>query len=163
MNGKIGSACLLGLALLSGPAMAGGMLTPFEPDSLPRIVEQHKGKPFMLFIWSLDCVYCQASLDTMSAAQTGKKPLTIVTLSTDAADDAQAVAAMEKRLRGLRMTRNAWAFGSASPEKLKYALDPKWHGEKPRSYWYNARGERIAYSGVLTRDLIEKLHAQVLK
>jgi hypothetical protein len=42
------------------------------------------------------------------------------------------------------------------PERLRYAIDRSWHGEKPRSYWFNARGERVAYSGVITAAVIDK-------
>lgn len=153
----------LGLIGLSTAAPAAGMLQPFEPASMQQIVQQHKGKPFVLFIWSLDCTYCQTSLDVLAQAKRGDKDLTIVTLSTDAAADTQAVALMEKRLDELKMQNHAWAFGSASPEKLKYAIDPKWFGEKPRSYWFNARGERIAYSGVLTAEKVRALQQQAGK
>ncbi len=143
--------------------MAGTILQPFEPSSLRNIVEQHKGKSFVLFVWSLDCTYCQASLDHLAQVKLDDKALTIVTLSTDLASDQQAAEMMRKRLTGLQLSDNAWAFGSAAPEKLKYAIDPKWHGEKPRSYWFNARGERVAYSGLLDEETIKKLHAQVSK
>jgi thiol-disulfide isomerase/thioredoxin len=151
------------LTLLSSWSSAAGMLQAFEPNSMQNIMEKHKGKPFVLFIWSLDCVYCQASLDTLSQAKHENKALTIVTLSTDPVDDPQASALMQKRLTALQMTQDAWAFGSASPEKLKYALDPKWYGEKPRSYWFNAQGERIAHSGVLTAAMIDKLYSKTSK
>lgn len=144
-------------------AVSGDMLKPFEPASLKTIAEQHKGKPFVLFVWSLDCDYCHASLDRLTQARRTGSTLAIVTLATDPLHDPHARAAMEKRLTELQLTRNAWAFGSASPEKLKYALDPKWYGEKPRSYWFNARGERIAYSGMLTPAVIEKLALQTSK
>jgi hypothetical protein len=163
MARRISFLALVCIAMFPAWTIAGTILQPFETGSLQRIMEQHKDKPFVLFVWSLDCVYCQASLDTLSQASRDNKKLNIVTLSTDAADDPQASALMQKRLSGLRMTDNAWAFGSASPEKLKYAIDPKWYGEKPRSYWFNAQGERIAYSGVLTADKIEKLYRQVSK
>lgn len=153
------------LWLMMFPAWAesGDMLKPFEPASLQAIAEQHKGKPFVLFVWSLDCEYCHASLDRLTQARRAGSTLAIVTLSTDPLHDPQARAAMEKRLAELQLTHNAWAFGSASPEKLKYALDPKWYGEKPRSYWFNARGERIAYSGMLTAAVIKKLALQTSK
>lgn len=146
--------------LLPGAALGAGMLQPFEPASLQQIVQQHKGKPFVLFIWSLDCTYCQTSLDVMAEVRRSNKDLKIVTLSTDSAADPQVVPLMEKRLAELKMQDNAWAFGSASPDKLKYAIDPKWFGEKPRSYWFNSRGERIAYSGMLTPEKIKALQQQ---
>lgn len=152
-----------GIAVLSSPASASGMLQAFESNSLQQIMQQQKGKPFMLFIWSLDCTYCQITLDVLAQAQREDKGLTIVTLSTDSVTDAQAVSQMEKRLTGLNMPHNAWAFGSASPDKLKYAIDPKWFGEKPRTYWFNARGERIAYSGTLTPEKIKSLQQRTAK
>lgn len=149
--------------LLPGMSLAAAPLQPFEPDSLQNIVKQHQGKPFVLFVWSLDCVYCQASLDHLAQAKRDNKALTVVTLSTDAASDPEAAPMMQKRLSELNLTRDAWAYGSATPEKLKYALDPKWYGEKPRSYWFNAQGERVAYSGVLNAATIKKLYKQVAK
>lgn len=148
---------------LPGLALAATPLQSFEPDSMARIIEQHKGKPFMMLVWSLDCGFCQVSLKTLSKLKHEGKPLNIVTVSTDPVDDPQAAALMQQRLSDLKLRQEAWAFGDASPEKLKYAIDPKWHGEKPRSYWFNPRGERVAYSGLLDEATIRKLHAQVSK
>ena len=64
---------------------------------------------------------------------------------------------MKKELAALGMSTDAWAFGSAPPEQLRYAVDTNWRGEMPRSYWFNARGESLAYSGVITSANIEKL------
>ena len=153
----------LGMTAPAPQAGAAGMLRSFEPNSLERIMQQQKGKPFMLFIWSLDCTYCQTTLDVLAQAQREDKNLAIVTLSTDAIADPQAVALMEKRLTGLNMQKNAWAFGAASPDKLKYAIDPKWFGEKPRTYWFNAQGERLAYSGRLTPEIIKSLQQKSRK
>lgn len=147
--------------LLPSAALAAGMLQPFEPDSMQKIAQQHKGKPFVLIVWSLDCTYCQTSLDVLAQAKREDKNLRIVTLSTDEAGDPQASAQMEKRLAELKLTDHAWAYGMASPDRLKYAIDPKWYGEKPRSYWFNARGERIAYSGVLTAEKIKTMQKRI--
>ncbi|HJV80371.1 hypothetical protein [Noviherbaspirillum sp.] len=135
-------------------AHAGQTLQAFEPDSLAQIVERQKGKPFILVVWSLDCVYCQASLKTLSQEKRKHKELRVVTVSTDAVDDAEATTLMQERLGALGMKSNAWAFGMAPPEQLRYAIDPKWHGEKPRSYWFDASGNRTAYSGVITAEMI---------
>jgi cytochrome oxidase Cu insertion factor (SCO1/SenC/PrrC family) len=149
----------LALAFFSMSATAASTIQPFEPDSMARIVESQKGKPFVLVVWSLDCEFCQASLQTLAQEKRKRKDLNIVTLSMDPLDDPQAAALMQKRLAALGMTGNAWAFGAMPPERLRYAIDPKWHGEKPRSYWFNARGEKTAYSGVITPATIEKLSA----
>jgi hypothetical protein len=141
------------LIFFSAAATAGPALQAFEADSLAHIVEGQKGKPFVIIVWSLDCEYCQESLKALS--QMKRKHLNVVTLSTDALGDPQAVALMQKRLASLGMTANAWAFGAGPAEQLRYAIDPKWHGEIPRSYWFNARGDKVAYSGVLSASVID--------
>lgn len=154
-------ALLASMAVLAAlPAKAGAALQAFEPDSLARIVEQHKGKPFVLVVWSLDCVYCQHSMKALAEEKRRNKGLTVVTVSTDPASDPDAVALMQKRLASFGMTRSAWAYGDAPAEHLRFAIDPKWRGEKPRSYWFNAQGERTAYSGVLTSAMIETLSSR---
>lgn len=137
-------------------AHAGSMLQTFEPDSLARIIEEQKSKPFVLVVWSLDCEYCQTSLEALAQEQRKRKDLTVVTLSTDSVSDPEAVTLMQERLASLGITGPAWAFGTATSDQLRFAIDPKWYGEKPRSYWFNARGERMAYSGVLTSAMIAK-------
>jgi hypothetical protein len=145
--------------LLASPAHAGTSIQPFGADGMARIAASQKGKPFVLVVWSLECEYCQTSLSALAREKRKQKDLNVVTLATDDAGDPQAVALMKKKLAASGLTGNAWAFGDAPPEQLRYAIDPKWHGEMPRSYWFNARGERIAYSGTITPALIDRMRA----
>ena len=148
------------LCLATITATAAEAIQPFDANTMKRIVDAQKGKPFVLVIWSLDCEYCQASLKNLAEEKRKRKDLYVVTLSTDPLSDPQAVALMKKKLGSTGMSSNAWAYGDAPPEQLRYAIDPKWHGEMPRSYWFNAHGERVAYSGVITAETIAKLAAR---
>lgn len=156
---KMTSAFGCAMMLLASPARAGVSIQPFNADGMTRIAVNQKGKPFVLVVWSLECEYCQASLSALAREKRKRKDFNVVTLATDAAGDPQAVVLMKKKLVASGMTGNAWAFGDAPPEQLRYAIDPKWHGEMPRSYWFNARGERIAYSGTITPEVIARLGA----
>ena len=57
---------------------------------------------------------------------------------------------LRTRLAELGVQSEAYAFASGSPESLRYAIDPKWLGEKPRAYLYAANGTRTAQSGVIS-------------
>jgi len=149
----------LALALVAPLAHATGIQV-FEPGSIERIVQKQEGKPFVLVVWSMDCEFCQASLDTLSRERKKRKDLNVVTLSTDWAADPVLVPMMQKRLAALGMSDNAWAFGALAPERLRDAVDPKWRGEKPRSYWFNAQGGKTSYSGLITPAVIDKLFAK---
>jgi thiol-disulfide isomerase/thioredoxin len=158
MLSKTYSSILAGVAaaLVSVAAHAAGPIHPFEPDSMQRIVAAEQGKPFVVVMWSLDCEFCRASLNTLSKARHQNKDLDIVTISTDQVDDPELAPMMRERLAKLGLDRDAWAFSGVPPERLRYAIDRSWHGEKPRSYWFNAKGERVAYSGVITPAVIDK-------
>jgi hypothetical protein len=108
-------------------------------------------------VWSLDCEYCQASFKTLAQEKRKHTDLTVITLATDAAADAQTAGLITKKLAASGLAANAWAFGAAPSEQLRFAIDAGWHGEMPRSYWFNARGEKVAYSGVITPATVEKL------
>ncbi|WP_394780533.1 hypothetical protein [Undibacterium sp.] len=140
-------------------AHAAPAIHEFTTDSLGNIIANQKGHPFVLVIWSLDCEFCQSSLDTLSKKKHANKNLRIVTLGTDSMADEQAVSLMKKKLGTLGLSADAWAFGDTPPEQLRYALDKKWHGEMPRSYWFDAQGNSTARSGVITAENFDHLMA----
>jgi hypothetical protein len=143
------AALLLGLFAMSAQALA-HPVKPFEPASLEQIVASHRGKPFILLVWSMDCEFCHASLEVLSKARAADPTLNIVTVSTDQIADPVLTGQVNARLAALRLSDDTWSFGGESPERLRYALDPAWRGEKPRSYWYDASGKRSAYSGMIS-------------
>lgn len=147
------AAALFALAL---PSIASSpALKTFEPQSLEQIVASHRGKPFMLLVWSMDCEFCQASLDNIARARAAHPGLEIVTVTTDPVTDGVLSKQVRKRLSSISLLDDAWSFGSESPERLRFTLDPKWRGEKPRSYWYDASGNRTAYSGLIKPSKLE--------
>lgn len=138
-------------------AAGSSSLKPFEPQSVERIAASHKGKPFVVLVWSMDCEFCQHSLDVLAKARADNPAFDIVTITTDPLSDAALSQMVQQRLSGIDLLSDAWSFGTLAPERLRYAIDPRWRGEKPRSYWYDAQGQRVAYSGVITPALIEKM------
>lgn len=160
MKNRLGGICIALLMMATSVSAAASGMREFTSSSLQRIVAENKGEPFVLVVWSLDCVYCQASMEAFADQRRRGKTVRLVTLSTDYAGDAALMELSAKRLQALGLETNAWAFGDEAPERLRYALDPKWHGEKPRTYWFNAKGERTAYSGVVTPAQIAKFLAR---
>jgi thiol-disulfide isomerase/thioredoxin len=145
------AACQLNLVA----AQSAENIRTFEPESFNQIIAGERGKPFVVMVWSLDCEYCQASFEALARAKQ-KNGLDVITIATDRADDAEASLQIKKKLKASGLASNIWAFGSAPAEQLRYAIDPKWRGEMPRSYWFNARGEAVAHSGVINAEIIEK-------
>lgn len=72
-------------------------------------------------------------------------PLAVV--STDTPEAAADIQAALQRF-GLDKF-DTWVFADAVPERLRYAIDPAWRGELPRSYLFDAAHRREAHSGML--------------
>lgn len=144
------------LALSYHVVHAAEAIHAFEPDSFRQIVASKAGKPFVVMVWSLDCAYCAQSFETLAEANR-KRGLDVVTIATDSVDDRESFRLITRKLEAYRLTGNAWAFGASPPEQLRYAIDPKWRGELPRSYWFGANGKVTAHSGVISKERIAAL------
>nr|ACX33907.1 conserved hypothetical protein [uncultured prokaryote AT3] len=156
MKRVVSCLLLLLLALLApiSPALASATIQSFEPESMALIRQAHQGRPFVLALWSSDCVYCLQNLELLAQAQRARPALQVVIVATDPleiADELNRLLARH-RLRGER-----WAFGGAAPERLRYTIDPAWQGELPRSYLFAASGAVSAISGPIRRELLDAL------
>lgn len=134
------------VAGFAGPAIA-GELRPFYADSLATIRESYAGRPFILAFWSLTCAHCARELQLFGKLTRAGRGLPLVIVSTDAPADEPAVRDALRR-HGLDKA-DAWLFADPVPERLRYAVDPAWYGELPRTYFYDAKHRREAHSGVL--------------
>ena len=58
---------------------------------------------------------------------------------------------------------DTWVFADDVPERLRYAIDPAWRGELPRSYLFDAAHRRVAHSGLINeaqlRDWLKRQRA----
>ncbi|MEC3767843.1 hypothetical protein [Cupriavidus sp. SS-3] len=141
------AAAVTACALMLGTANAADRVAVFESANAARIAASQQGKPFVLVVWSLDCVYCKRNFDALGKLRAQHPGLRVVTLATDSAEASPQV---QKTLERVRLARNAWVFGHEPQERLRYAVDPDWMGEMPRTYFYRADGQRQGVSGVIS-------------
>lgn len=134
------------VAGLAGPAVS-GELRAFNSDSLATIQKIYAGRPFILTFWSLTCAHCAKELQLFGKWARAGRSLPLVIVSTDSPADEAAVRST-LRHHGLDEA-DTWLFADPVPERLRYAVDPAWYGELPRTYFYDSTHRREAYSGVL--------------
>jgi hypothetical protein len=81
-----------------------------------------------------------------------------------ATDDLSASADISKILEKSDLaTLENWVYADENTQKLQYEIDPKWYGELPRTYFFNAAHQREGISGVLSRQDYETRLATILK
>lgn len=146
---KLLAAAALSLAVATTHAGSAPVdpVAVFASASANQLAASQKGKPFVLVVWSLDCVYCKRNFDAIGKLRARHADLRVVTLATDSPD---ALPQVRQLLQRVRLTGNAWVFGHEPQERLRYAVDPDWMGEMPRTYFYRADGQRQGVSGVIS-------------
>jgi thiol-disulfide isomerase/thioredoxin len=147
-------ACLAVLFALAAGTSFAGELRPFTADSLAAIQQQHAGRPFILTLWSLTCHHCAKELQTLGKLARSDRKLPLVIVATDTPAEAPELRAALKRYGLDRL--DTWVFADAVPERLRYAIDPAWRGELPKSYLFDAAHRREAHSGLLSEAQLKE-------
>jgi thiol-disulfide isomerase/thioredoxin len=148
---------LLGLAtaLLAATTAVAGELRVFDVGSMRAIEQEHAGAPFIVAVWATDCPPCRRELALLSNFSADHPDVPVVLIATDPPDNAETVARI---LESFALpAAEAWHFGDAGAERLRYTIDPDWRGEMPRSYLYDGDGNRLGVSGPISEQLLQKL------
>ncbi len=147
---------LLLLVLLS--VQAGAELKPFRADTINEIEARSQGQPFLLALWSLDCPPCFKELDMLSRWIKKYPGQNVVLIS---ADDSSLADQAWQVIQKYNMEKvDGWIFSDDFSERIRYNIDPSWHGELPRSYFYSADHTRQAHSGTLSEQMLIRWVAQ---
>lgn len=142
------------LLLIATGATQAQSLQAFVRGSQQAIVTAQQGKPFVLALWSLDCVFCRDDLALLGKLMAKYPKLAVVTLATDPPEQRDE---LQKVLDRYRLGGAAnWQFADTFVERLRYEIDPQWFGELPRTYFYAADGTRTAVSGQLDAQEVER-------
>jgi thiol-disulfide isomerase/thioredoxin len=136
-------SALLALAL---PLAAGAPdLAPFDAKSPAAIHRAYAGKPYVLAFWSVRCEPCVAEMGQWGELKKKYPGLAFVLVATDPPSDREAVNRILAKhpVTGIE----TFAFSDAFEERVRYAVDPKWRGELPRTYYFDASHKASAFSG----------------
>lgn len=135
----------LALLLALVPPVAAQEVKPFVSGSIKEITAVRQGKPFILGMWSLTCTHCREELSLLSSMAKKYPNLDLVLVATDTPEEGDAINAMlgQSGLGGAQ----AWVFADPFAERLRFEIDPKWHGELPRTYFYDPSHKAQAISG----------------
>lgn len=150
------SRIFLTLALLLAlvPPVAAQEIRPFVSGSIKEITAARQGKPFILGMWSLTCTHCREELALLSGLIKKHPDLDLVLVATDTPEEGEAISAT-LRQSGLG-SAEAWVFADPFVERLRFKIDPKWHGELPRTYLYDPSHQALAFSGKLDAIQLEQ-------
>lgn len=141
----------LALILCFSPILSAGEgVRPFVAGSLAKIVGERQGRPFILAFWSVACAHCPGELKVLGELRRNNPKLDVVLVAADTPDETPLAAELANKY-GLGKVEQ-WIFADDMPERLNYEIDPRWHGELPRTYFYDRQRRIEAVSGVVPKQ-----------
>jgi thiol-disulfide isomerase/thioredoxin len=119
------------LALLLGAGQAAAApAQPFVQGSWQALLKAHRGKPLVVHFWGVTCAPCMVEMPKWAETAHTDRAFDFVLVDADPVGaDPSAEAPMLAEM-GLA-DAEAWRFADDFTERLRYEIDPKWHGELP--------------------------------
>jgi thiol-disulfide isomerase/thioredoxin len=141
------SALVLAAFCSSANSAPPGDLHPFVRGSWQQLVKAHQGKPIVVHFWGLTCGPCLAELPDWTAERKKRPDLDLVLVDSSPFGDDPNEVQTALRKDGLLNAEN-WLFADSFEEKLRYEIDPHWHGEMPYTLMIGRDGKVAAAAGL---------------
>jgi thiol-disulfide isomerase/thioredoxin len=149
---------LLALLILSLPlawhrSAALEEFSPFVRGSWKAILKAHAGQPTIVHFWGVTCGPCRTEMPRWGKLQQERPDMHLVVINADLVpNEANAVAAMLAQT-GLVGAEN-WMFTDGFVERLRYEIDPQWHGEIPRTMLIGPDGSITTIEGAADLEAV---------
>jgi len=136
---------------------------PIDTDGLKVLISKPKDKPLLVNFWATFCDPCRDEFPDLVKidAEFRPKALDFVTVSLDDMTDLKT--GVPKFLAQMKATMPAYLLNVSDPEPAINAVDPKWQGDLPATFLYNAKGEVVFkhFGRVNTAELREAIERVV--
>jgi len=144
------------------PAPAKVSVEAINTDALKVLIAKPKDKPLLVSFWATWCDPCRDEFPDLVKIDKDYRPqsLDFVTISLDEVADIKT--SVPAFLSQMKATMPAYLLDVEDPEPAINAVDPRWQGDLPATFLYNAKGEIIykhvgRVNTVELREAIEKL------
>ncbi len=143
------------------PSSVKAEIKAFDSQSLQLIESSYLDRPFLLIVWSIDCLPCRQELKMIREVKSKYPALNLSIIATESLqqqDELESILTEHDLLE-----QDNWSFKHSNSVRLRFKLDPDWYGELPRAYFYDASHKRYPVSGALAKSQIVKWYLQVSK
>lgn len=127
----------------------------FSADAFTRMKQENQGKAWLMLLWSVDCPPCFKELAIIKKMRAEQSDLPIVVVNADDFSDV-----VEQRHEVIEQfgfnNTTTYYFPEGSASHSRYLIDPTWHGELPRSYFVDKKGQLRGRSGLVNEQHIRQ-------
>jgi thiol-disulfide isomerase/thioredoxin len=137
-------------------------VSPINTDALKALLAKPKDKPLLVNFWATWCDPCRDEFPDLVKIDNEYRPklLDFVTVSLD--EKKEFTTTVPQFLTTMKATMPAYWLDAIDPEPAINSVDPRWQGDLPATFLFDAQGELIyRHTGRVNtaelREAIEKL------
>jgi thiol-disulfide isomerase/thioredoxin len=119
------------------------VVAAIDTEALKSLLAETRQRPLLVNFWATWCDPCRDEFPELVKIDTEYRPhaLDFVTISLDDFSDIKTE--VPKFLGSMKATMPAYLLNVSDPEPAINAVDPKWQGDLPATFLYNAKGEVV--------------------
>jgi len=133
----------------------------FQKESYQKILTQYKGQPLVLILWSVTCSSCLSEMALIQQVHQQYPKLNMLMLSVDGPEFHQEMMQIIQQQK--LSTMEHWGFAEDNSPALRYAVDSRWYGELPRTYFFDREHHKTGISGVLSHKQYDETITQIMQ
>ncbi len=144
---KYWPSAILFLALVVHAAMADPIhMKPYQVGDWSGLVKTANGAPMAIHFWGVTCPACVKEMPQWGAFLKRNPSAKVIFIQVD-----DVTPEMMQKMLGKAGLEKANNYYVASPfdERLRYEIDPKWHGETPTTIFIDRNGKTSRKTGLI--------------
>ncbi|SRR5260370_40516 len=118
-------------------------VTEIDTDALKALLKRDSERPLLVNFWATWCDPCRDEFPDLVKIDQQYRPgsLDLAAISLDDPKDLKTE--VPRFLQQMNATMPAYLLNVPDPEPAITAVDPKWQGDLPATFLYNAKGEVV--------------------
>jgi thiol-disulfide isomerase/thioredoxin len=146
MNIKKILLALLMLVFMSFANADKANLKPYQMGDWSTLVKSANNSPVAIHFWGVTCPACVKEMPLWGAYSKEQPNAKVIFVQVDDV----SIESMQKMLAkaGLDKANNYFVAGPFD-ERLRYEIDPRWHGETPTTILIDQKGKAVRKTGLM--------------
>ena len=151
---KLFLSLVLAGSLISAALADTASLKPYQIGDWAGLVKSGKGAPMAIHFWGVTCPACIKEMPQWGKLLKSHPNARIIFIQVDDVSSDS----MKKMLAKAGL-ENANNYYVAAPfeDRLRYEIDPKWHGETPTTILIDVNGKATRKTGLVDFDQLQKV------
>lgn len=145
---------IFSLLMASFAAAQTTSLRPYQAGDWKPLVKSAKGAPIAIHFWGVTCPACIKEMPQWGSFVKNNPNAKVVFIQVD--DVSQDAIKKMLNKAGLEKANNYYVAGPFD-ERLRYEIDPQWHGETPTTIMIDKSGKTTRNTGLVDFQKLQTL------